>query len=375
MTPVTSTDGRRARPRWGWSAARSGAAGLALAGAIACGGTPTGSFQRPEITCDLNRDLLFSSLPPDAIPAVNGPEMVGPGEPEASYLRDDDRVLGVVMEGEARAYPHNILWHHEIVNDVVAGRDISVTFCPLTGSGLAFRPDVGGRNVDLGVSGLLFANNLVMYDRDTGEVYGPQLAIEGRCESFRGLALDLMPVQETSWGRWKALHPDTKVVSGELGFSRNYRFYPYRDYDQLSSNELLFPMTVDETRPIKERVLAVRSGLAGRGYPFGELEDMGEYVAINEVIGGIPTAVLYESTGGQTALAFDARIDGQTLTFDATPGGAFVDVETQSTWRIDGLATAGPLAGRRLETRADAYTLFWFAWRHFQPNGQVFAAP
>lgn len=328
-----------------------------------------------DLSCDLNANLMFSSLAPNAIPALSEPDMVSPGDPGAEYLRDNDRVLGVYMNGEARAYPHNILWHHEIVNDRVGGEWISVTFCPLTGSGLGFDPIIGGRRLDVGVSGLLFANNLVMYDRLTEEVYGPQLTVAGACESFRGRSLDLVPVQEMSWGQWQQLHPNTTVVSSVRPNARNYQFYPYETYDEITSNQLLVPMTVDNSRLIKERVLAIRDGTGGRGYPYGELIETGEVSAVNEVVGGVPTAIFFDIANGQTALAFDARVAGQTLTFDADPAGFWTDQETGSTWRIDGLATAGPLAGERLSTRADAYTLFWFAWRHFQPDGTMYASP
>jgi len=178
-----------------------------------------------------------------------------------------------------------------------------------------------------------------------------------------------------SWGRWKELHPDTKVVSGDLGFARNYRAYPYGNYDDLNSTDLLFGMTVDRSRPIKERVLAIRSGDAGRGYPYGELAAIGPTSVVNEIVSGIPTVVFYESTDGQAALAFDARVNGQLLTFEVDSSGTWVDLETGSTWQFDGTAKGGPLAGERLRTREDAYTVFWFAWRHFQPNGQMFSAP
>jgi hypothetical protein len=83
--------------------------------------------------------------------------MVSVGAEGAEYLFDFDRVLGVVVNGEARAYPHNILWYHEIVNDRIGDTWISVTFCPLTGLGLVFDPFVDGNLLELGVSGLLFA--------------------------------------------------------------------------------------------------------------------------------------------------------------------------------------------------------------------------
>lgn len=339
-----------------------------------CGDSPVvGSSRLDDLVCDLDRSLLVSSLSPNAIPALVNPPMVDPDAVAVDYLLDTDRVLGVVLEGEARAYPHNVLWHHEIVNDQVGATRIAVSFCPLTGSGVAFNPELGGQTLDVGVSGLLFANNLVMYDRTTLEVYGPQLSVEGKCGGFRGEALQLMPVQEMSWGRWKELYPDTKVVSGELGFARNYRSYPYGSYDEITSTDLLFDMPVDQSRPIKERVLSIRNG--GRGYPFGELLDVGDVVALNEDVGGIPTAIFFEARDGMAALAFDARVDGQTLTFEAQPGGSWVDLETSSTWQFDGTATGGPLAGEVLKTREDAYTLFWFAWKHFERSTTTFSAP
>ncbi len=350
--------------------------GLVAATAVflgACGDTEPGVQPQTDITCDLNRDYLFTSLPPNAIPAVNNPPIVDADAVEVDYLEDDDRVLGVVLNGEARAYPHNVLWHHEIVNDEIGGTRVSVTFCPLTGSGLAFSPELNGRSLDLGVSGLLWANNLVIYDRTENEVYGPQLKVAGACEGFRGASLELMPVQEMSWARWKELHPDTKVISGELGFSRNYTFYPYESYRE--DSDIFFPQPLDTSRDFKERVLSVRDGDGGRGFPFTELAAVGAVAALNETIGGVPTAIFYEGRDGEAALAFDARVGAQTLTFQADLSGVWIDDQTSSTWDFNGVAVSGPLAGERLATRADAWTVFWFAWRHFQPDGDTFLAP
>lgn len=347
-----------------------------IAAAAACSGESPGVITPPvtEITCNLDRSLLITSLAPDAIPAINNPEMVRPDDPEASYLRPEDRVLGVLINGQARAYPHNILWHHEIINDEVDGERFSVTFCPLTGSGLAFRPEIDGRQLDLGVSGLLFANNLVMYDRTQGEVYGPQLMVDGVCESFVGRSLELLPLQEMSWERWQALHPDTRVVTGETGYDRNYQFYPYRDWNDIENPELYVLLPLDDSRPPKERILAIRDGDGGRAYPFLELAEVGFYAAVNDVVGGMPTVVFYDGRSGEAALAFDARVGVQTLTLETGLEGFWTDTETGSIWSFDGAAVEGPLAGERLTTRSDTYTLFWFAWTHFQPNGQVFEA-
>ncbi|MFQ5536708.1 MAG: DUF3179 domain-containing protein [Gemmatimonadota bacterium] len=365
---------RRRRPALSWAA-------LLLATGVAsgaCGGDPViSNVNVSEDLCDLDTDLLWASLPPDAIPALTRPDMVAADSEEAAYLFENDRVLGMVVNGEARAYPHNILWWHEIINDEIDGTWVTVTLCPLTGSGLAFDPVVEGRRLNLGVSGLLFANNLVMFDRESGGVFGPQLATAGKCGTFRSVRLGAVPVQEMSWGRWKSFHPDTRVVSENTGFPRSYRQYPYGAYDQLGNDELLFPMPVDRTRPIKERVLVIRTGEeTGRGYPFGELGALGTNAAVNEEVEGIPTVVFYEAIEGGNALAFDRRVAGQTLTFTPLPqaGDGYRDQETGSTWRLDGLAVSGPLAGERLTQRVDSYVAFWFAWRHFVPRGETFSS-
>lgn len=325
--------------------------------------------------CELDERVLRSSLPPDAIPALNEPAMVGPSDARAEYVRAGDRVLGVVMDGEARAYPHNILWHHEVINDRIGDRWLTVTFCPLTGSGLAFDPtSIDGSPIDFGVSGLLYGNNLVMYDRDTGDLFGPQLSASGKCSRFKGAALDLVPVLETSWARWKELHPNTTVVGEDTGFGRNYQRYPYASYDELTNDDLLFSMPVDRRRPIKERVLAIRTGeTGGRGYPFEEMASLGATTVLNERVGGVPVAVFYEASSGGTAMAYRVPSPGGVpLTFEPDGDGTFRDEQTGSLWTIEGRAVEGELAGTELEPHPDAYVLFWFAWRFFQPDGTTF---
>ena len=167
------------------------------------------------------------------------------------------------------------------------------------------------------------------------------------------------------------MHPNTLVVSSATGFENDYRRSPYEGYGDLDNDELLFDMEVDESRPLKERVLAIRVGDAGVGFPFGELARGGASVAVNETVGGSPVTVFYEARDGETAVAYDPRVEGRTLTFDADPDGSWTDRETGSRWRIDGRATAGPLLGAQLDPRADAYVVYWFAWRHFQPEGTV----
>lgn len=339
------------------------------------GGTPLFG----DVTCDLPRNLIAAGgPPPDGIPALTNPEMVHTAHDDAAYLRPDDRVLGLVIDGQPRAYPHNIMWWHEIVNDTLGGRSFAVTFCPLTGSGLVFdKASAGWGEIDLGVSGLLFANNLMMYDRATNRLIGPQMSVAGRCGDFRSVEPELIGVTETTWGRWRSMHPNTVVVSERTGWERNYQQYPYGGYDRITDNSLLFPMGIDRSRPAKELVLGIRSGDDdGVGYPFGELARVGDAGVINDEVDGRPVAIFFESGSNAaegTAVAFDRRVAGRTLTFETTEEGVR-DVETGTVWRLTGHAGVGPLQGERLELVENAYVSFWFAWKHFQPRSRIFTA-
>ncbi len=361
---------------------------VTFATALVLGCGPPGSSTDPtspgggllaegESICAIPSELLASGgVVADGIPALNTPDTVASDATGAAYLRDSDRVLGVLVNGDARAYPHNILWYHEIVNDVFFdGARVTISFCPLTGSGLAWESEVDGKVVDFGVSGLLFANNLVMYDRGTGQLYGPQMSVSGKCGGFLDASPALVPVQEMSWARWKELYPWTTVVSSQTIHELPYRTYPYGTYDRITNEEFLWEMTVDRTRPIKERVLGIpRAAGGGIAYPFVELSALGSTVAVNDELPETgPYVVFFEGAHGQNALTYRASIDEQPLTFEVREG-RFVDIETESAWDLAGVAVDGPLSGRRLLPLKEAYVSFWFAWRHFQPAAEIFTA-
>lgn len=321
---------------------------------------------------------IFSGGPPrDGIPALTNPPFTDASS--ASYLAEEDLVLGVVIGGEARAYPHNIGWWHEIVNDRVNGFPISVTFCPLTSTGLVFEAlDDNGEQFELGVSGLLFNNNLIMYDRRDNNTLYPQIAYKGVEGSRRGERLKLMPVVETSWATWKLMHPNTMVVArGTYDLSR-YSLYPYGDY-RTNDDFFLFPLTTSlaqnsnfftpQFRP-KERVLGVRLEEEAKAYPFST---MGFQAVINDQVGGVDIVVAWDSEY-DVAIPYAREVDGQILTFesDLTDSGLFNlrDLETNTLWDFTGRAIEGELVGKRL-TQVPAHNSMWFAWVTFWQNTDV----
>lgn len=307
----------------------------------------------------------------DGIPALTRPRAVSAAEADR-FLARDALVLGVAHNGEARAYPHNVLWWHEIVNDVIGGTAVAVSYCPLTGSGMVYDAAVAGATRAFGVSGLLFDNNLILYDRVAQETLWSQMRVEGICGPLTSTAPRLLPVVQSTWEAWRALHPETTAVSFDTGFRRNYDQYPYGNYDQLGDNSLLFPQSfLDRRRPLKELVLGIaREGVA-RAYPYGAL---GERSAANDVLAGRGVLVLFDRRA-QLALAFERDVAGQRLSFEVVEAAAFPfqirDRETGTLWDLRGAAVSGPLAGSRLEPIA-TYSAMWFAWAAFHRGTELF---
>jgi hypothetical protein len=345
---------------------------LAIVGVSACGdgGTLPGGVM--TALCQELQDELISGAVKDGIPALTDPDLVSVGDPKADYLLGTDRVIGLEIAGEYVAIPHNILWWHEIVNFNDVG--LAVTYCPLTGSSMVFHRGAA-EGAEFGTSGLLFKNNLVMYDRSPSgvvESLWPQMLAGGRCGPGEGRDLDLLPALEIEWEDWVALHPDTRVVSRDTGFSRTYTRYPYGDYEIESNALTLFPQErLDARRPPKERVLGIpfEDG-GGLAFPFGALRDVGDLGAIHETGDGQEPIVVFWDSEASAAMAYRPSSGGQVLTFEVR-NGTFVDVETGSEWSLEGKALSGPLAGQRLGMIPEAYVSFWFAFSTFFENPQL----
>lgn len=316
------------------------------------------------------RDLIFS-LPRDAIPALNYPDVVSAEDADA-FLDPVDLVLGVEMNGEARAYPLSIMQWHEVVNDLLGGKLFAVNYCPLTGSGLVYSSKVGSEFVLFGVSGLLYDNNNVMFDRTSNSLWS-QMSEQAVCGTLAGEKAQLYPLVQSTWWAWKKLHPDTTVVSLDTGFDRNYDVNPYIAYNRLDNTELFFPQSfVDLRRPMKEVVFGIEHDGLARAYPYPAL---GHRVAINDVVNGLPVLVVYDEDA-RMVIAFERELhdDDLTLVLDVVDEPfpfRMTDRETGTFWSLTGMAVEGPLAGARLEPIA-TYSSMWFAWAAFHRGTQIY---
>ncbi|MCH8017563.1 MAG: DUF3179 domain-containing protein, partial [Acidobacteria bacterium] len=193
-----------------------------------------------------------------------------------AFLRDSDFVMGISLNGASRAYPLTMLaWHH-IVNNEVNGKPMGMTYCPICNTAIAFESEVEGNVLQFDVV-TNYRANLVMVDRQTGS-WWQQLtgkAIQGK---LSGTALKLIPVDLMTWGAWKKLYPDTRVLSRDTGFNHNYDVFPsggsYTDWQK--SDRIFHPlMKITDTRfRARETVLGVQVGDVFKAYPFSNLGEL-----------------------------------------------------------------------------------------------------
>ncbi|MGH9990682.1 MAG: DUF3179 domain-containing protein, partial [Nitrososphaera sp.] len=302
-------------------------------------------------------DQIVSGGPPrDGIPSIDSPKFVSA---EDAGLQDSDLVLGLNINGDIRAYPLNILVWHEIVNDEVGGTPVAVTYCPLCFTNQVFHRTIDNQTVEFGTSGKLYNSNLVMYDRTSESLWSQALgqAIVGE---HAGKELERIPFDVAFWREWKALYPESKVLSQDTGFGRPYGVDPYGNY--YTDPNILFPVSHrDDRLGPKEIVVGLENEGVYRAYPIQQIED--NHI-INDEIGDRKIALM--SFYPFMVRAYDRSVDGLVLDFQYN-GGKVIDTQTSSIWNFEGEAIEGEMKGKQL-VRLPFDEGFWFEWVAFHPE-------
>ena len=274
-------------------------------------------------------EILSGGPPRDGIPAINEPKFESAGE--ADWLRDKDRVLALVIQGQARAYPIRILNWHEIVNDKVGDQRFAVTYCPLCGTGVVFAANIANTSLQFGVSGLLYNSDVLLYDRNTESLWS-QIMGKAVAGKLKGTLLPQIPVTHTSWKDWVKNHPDTMVLSRDTGSRRNYRDSPYAGYEK--TRRLYFKVSHKSPANYhpKERVIGVEINGHFKAYPYKELSKNGK-------------AEFTDSFAGSN-LKISWNEEAQSGNITNTDGKALPVISS-----------------------------YWFAWFTFHPDTEIYTAP
>ncbi len=287
---------------------------------------------RPPVGGGFNYDNLLvprqeihhGGPPKDGIPALMIPATVPVDD--ADFLKPDDRVIGVIVDHETRAYPLAILNWHEAVNDELAGAPLLIVYCPLCDSVSVLDRRLDGETHEFGISGLLYNSNVLLFDRADDSLWS-QLGFAAISGPNAGKSLRHLSWELTTFASWSKRHPDSTVVSFETGHARDYKRNPYGDY--LETDRLRFPVDYEDTRlKPKDRIVAVKLGETVKAYPISEIQRA-------------PGGILRDT------------IDGETIVLES-------DDQT------------GSVRVAEVPDQALVAHTFWFAWVVFQPQTEVY---
>ena len=299
--------------------------------------------------------------PKDGIPSIDNPVFATVSD--SQFMSNSDTVIGLEINGQAKAYPLFILVWHEIVNDKVGGLPVSVTYCPLCYTNQVFERIIDGQEVEFGTSGKLYNSNLLMYDRLTESYWSQALGLAVKGE-LTGYQLELVPFDVITWGDWKALHPKTLVLTTDTGHLRSYATDPYGNY--YTEPRIMFPVEYSDDRiHPKEIIIGFNLDEIYKAYKQNDIESQ---IVINDTVGD--TSIMLVSLYSENSRAFERVIDEEVLDFEYT-NGKLVDAQTNSEWNYDGLAISGQYEGKQLE-RLPIEPGFWFEWVAFHPQTLVY---
>ena len=290
----------------------------------------------------------------------------------AQWLEEADRVIGIEVDGQAYAYPTRTLNFREIVNEVLGGTPLVITYCPLCASGVVYDRRLNGKTLLLGNTSALYDNDMVMFDHETGSFWH-QLSGQAIVGTLSGEQLEPLPSTMATFGQWRAAHPDTLVLSNSHAQAAARSDSLSRVQQSVNAGRFFFPVTdqaiSDPRLELGTEVLLLRVSGNWKAYPVFESTAL----AANDRLGGAPLVVL---AWGVSASAYFASVDGRVLTFAVELGGPtdparFRDDETGTLWDLAGMAVEGALEGTRLEpipTRRG----FWFAVAGANPGVELY---
>ena len=241
---------------------------------------------------------IIPDVPRDAIPPLDSPKYETKLEAE-KWLQGDDIVLGVEFANDARAYPIKIMNWHEIVNETIGGQEVVITYCPLCNSGIVFNRYLGTQLLSFGNTGALYESAMVMYDRET-ESYWYQINGEALTGPLKGERLSVLPSTMALWKDWRDAHGDTKVLSLDTGYKRNYLSDPYRAYGSPNSQPG-FPVSIQDDRLLpKDQVVGVTIDGVAKAYPVKIVQRRN----IRDVINGQEIEIRGDDTGHSAQVFF-----------------------------------------------------------------------
>ncbi|MGP0069257.1 MAG: DUF3179 domain-containing (seleno)protein [Isosphaeraceae bacterium] len=252
-------------------------------------------FNLKDLTIPLDK-ILRGLQPKDGFKALTNPSASPVAE--ASFLEPGSRVVGLTVDGVSRAYPINVLNWHELINDHLGHTELAITYCSLCDSVTVFDRRLDGQVFEFGVSGMVYLSNMLFFDR-TDQALWSQMTSTAISGPHAGRTLRRIDGWEmTTFGAWRASHPDSTVVNFQTGRDHAYSSDPHRAYFETETLDSRYQdLATDARLRNKARIIGVRYGGEARAYPIEALKAAGRATILDR-IGGEPVELAVEPATG-----------------------------------------------------------------------------
>ena len=285
--------------------------------------------------------------------------------PASAAIDKSKLVIGVVINGEAKAYPIQLIGYHHQVMDTVGNEPVIITYCTVCRTGRAFSPIINGRHASFRLVGMDHFN--AVFEDETTKTWWQQATGQAIAGPLKGSALKEFPSRQLPLDAWIRQYPNSMVMAPDPLYDE--RYFKLEDYDRGTMQSRLVKRDYKPWQP-KSWVVGVKNEFSSRAYDWNDLV---KKRIIQDSLQALPILLAIE-TDTTSFHVYDRRINGSVLQFySATSGNLFCDQNTNSTWNMDGFCIAGALKGQQL-TRVQAYNEFWHSWKTFNTNAEKYIA-
>ncbi len=274
-------------------------------------------------------------------------------------VKEDKLVIGIEINGEAKAYPIQVIGYHHQVRDTVGGTPVIITYCTVCRTGRAFSPIVNGKVETFRLVGMDHFN--AMFEDATTKSWWQQatgIAIAG---PLKGTALKELPSQQTTLSVWLREHPSSTVMQADTTFKKQYAELALYDKGTIKGG-----LEKRDSLSWKKKswVIGVANDKASRAY------DWNDVVAkrlIQDSLPGLPLLIVLEADTASFHV-WNRNVKGNVLRFEKGSDGQLLkDENTGSAWDLNGICVFGVMKGTQLQP-VQAYQEFWHSWQTFHPG-------
>jgi hypothetical protein len=272
-------------------------------------------------------------------------------------------VIGVMIDGQAKAYPIQLIGYHHQVMDTIGKTPVMITYCTVCRSARVFSPIINGKQEFFRLVGMDHFN--AVFEDATTKSWWQQATGTAITGPLKGSVLKQLPSSQMTLDAWLRQYPNSLVMKPDTTFMDHY--FGLEDYDKGTMRSDLVRRDLASWQH-NSWVVAVMNNSSSTAYDWNDLL---QKKIIQDSVDQLPILLTIENDSASFHV-YDRRIDDSTLSFQISANkDLLVDEETHSSWNMDGVCIQGLLMGKKL-LPVQSYNEFWHSWQTFHKDAKIY---